>query len=64
MEKLTIAIDHEAVDATTAAFDRLRLSVEAVNAELEKLADKAHGGITIKAVGSIVHVEVQPAKVA
>jgi len=62
MEKLTIAIDHTAVESTTEAFDKLRASIEAVNVELEKLGDKAHGGITISAVGSLLHVEIAPAK--
>lgn len=61
METLTIAVDHSAVDATTEAFERLRLTIEAVNAELEKLGRHKHGGIIVNAVGSVVHCEVKPA---
>lgn len=60
MEPLTIEMDHSAVDTTTEAFERLRVSLEAVNAALDKLADHKHGGITIKAVGALVHCEVKP----
>lgn len=59
--ELSISLDHSAVDAARDAFDRLKVAIEAVNAELEKLGDKPHGGITISAVGSLVQCEVKPA---
>lgn len=58
--KLKIDIDHTSVEATTAAFDKLKVAIEAVNTELEKLGSKAHGGITIRAVGSIIECKVKP----
>lgn len=56
----SIEIDTSAVDAATESFDRLKVAIEAVNAELTKLGDEKHGGISIQAVGSIVHCEVKP----
>lgn len=58
--EIGIEIDTSAVDAATESFDRLKVAIEAVNAELTKLGDKNHGGISIQAVGSIVHCEVKP----
>lgn len=58
--EIGIEIDTSAVDAATESFDRLKVAIEAVNAELTKLGDKKHGGIFIQAVGSIVHCEVKP----
>ncbi|QJS27467.1 hypothetical protein [Rhizobium ruizarguesonis] len=59
--ELSIAIDHTSVEATTAAFEKLKGAIEAVNAELEKLGDKKHGGIIIDAVGAVVSCEIKPA---
>lgn len=59
--ELSIAIDHTSVESTTAAFERLKFAIEAVNAELEKLGDKKHGGIVISAVAHLVQCEVKPA---
>lgn len=61
--ELSIAIDQTSVEATTAAFERLKGAIEAVNAELEKLGNAKHGGIIIDAVGEVVHCEVKPAPV-
>ncbi|MDJ1632253.1 hypothetical protein [Rhizobium rhizogenes] len=60
MEKLSIEIDHTSVEATTAAFEKLRVTIEAVNVELEKLGDKRHGGIVVTAVGPLLQAEVKP----
>lgn len=59
--EIAISIDHTSVEATTAAFEKLKVAIEAVNAELEKLGDRKHGGIVISAVGHLVQCEVKPA---
>lgn len=59
--KMKIDIDATSVEATTAAFNKLKIAIEAVNAELEKLGSKPHGGIIINAVGHLVQAKVKPA---
>ena len=60
MAELTANIDRAEVEATTAAFERLKLAIEAVNVELSKLDDVAHGGIRLTVIGEVVHCEIKP----
>ena len=57
---LNLKIDHEAVDATIAAFDRLTASIERAAEAIQKLDGAGHGGIKIEAVGSVMVCTVLP----
>lgn len=59
--ELGIKVDSSAVEAATAAFDRLTASIERASEALKSLNGADHGGIEIHAVGEIVECIVKPA---
>lgn len=49
------------VDAAANSMERLAAAAERAVDALGKLESAGHGGITIKAVGDVVHIEIRPA---
>lgn len=60
ISQLALKVDSSDVEEATAAVNRLTQAFEALNAELEKLGDKRHGGVTLTMVGGVAEAEVKP----
>lgn len=61
--KLGINVDAREVTAATEALSQLAVAAERASQALDNLASKEHGGIAVKVVGAVAHVEIAPPKV-
>lgn len=62
LARLGIDIDTGGVTAATEALNRLAEAAQRAADALGNLEEENHGGIIIKVVGPMVHIEIKPPK--